>query len=67
MEPQMKNKKIEYQIAGAVEFISEYEAMSGIICERCGKPASIRSIRGWLCTLCDEHFKQFQKEVAEGI
>ena len=38
--------------------ISEYEAMSGIICERCGKPASIRSIRGWLCTLCDEHFKE---------
>ena len=40
------------------DLISEYEAMSGIICERCGNPASIRNIRGWLSTLCDEHFKE---------
>jgi hypothetical protein len=38
--------------------ISEFEEMSSISCERCGKPASRRTIRGWYSTLCDEHFKE---------
>lgn len=48
----------DIKLMDVFDIISEYEAMSGIICERCGNPASIRNIRGWLSTLCDEHFKE---------
>lgn len=41
-------------IHGMVE-MAEY--MSGTICEECGKPGKLRTDRGWIRTLCDEHAK----------
>jgi hypothetical protein len=43
--------------------ISEFEEMSSISCERCGKHASVRNIRGWYSTLCDEHFKEKSESI----
>jgi len=34
--------------------ISEYEARSFYICERCGKPGKLRNNHNWYTTLCDE-------------
>ena len=33
--------------------VEKYEAASGGICERCGKPGELRP-RGWMVTLCDD-------------
>ena len=33
------------------------EYMSVRTCEQCGKPGRLRTIRGWVTTACDEHYK----------
>ena len=39
--------------------VDEYEHKSYSICEMCGSTmASKRSIKGWLKTLCSEHYKE---------
>lgn len=48
-----------------MNLISKYEVMSSKKCERCGKPASMRNVRGWFSTLCDEHFKE-KEELLNG-
>jgi hypothetical protein len=40
--------------------ISMAESMSYVICEKCGKNGERRST-GWIKTLCNEHFKEFNQ------
>jgi hypothetical protein len=51
------------------DIITEYEKMSYITCEECGKPGELRkdggNYGGWWQTLCDKHYteiKEIQKQ-----
>ena len=33
------------------------EWMSKHTCEQCGKPGKLRTVRGWVTTACDEHYR----------
>lgn len=43
--------------------VDEYTEKSKWICENCGKPGSLRSIRGWLKTLCDKDYRKEEDEM----
>lgn len=40
------------------------ESMSYSICEKCGKPGTVRS-GGWIRTLCDEHAKEYNQKIVD--
>lgn len=44
------------------DLVREAEEKSYHICEICGKEGKIRDIKGWLKTLCEEHYKKILKE-----
>lgn len=45
--------------------IIEAEKQSAITCETCGEKGKSRNNRGWLVTLCDEHWKEYLDERTE--
>lgn len=49
---------VDFANDAAWDIIEKYENKSGTICEECGQYGSRQVINGWVCTLCDEHFKQ---------
>lgn len=49
------------------EMIEKAEEESSHICEECGARGETQEVSGWLKTLCDEHFKIWQKESEERL
>jgi hypothetical protein len=39
----------------ALDLINRAEEMSETICEYCGKPGKIKSVRGWYKCVCEDH------------
>jgi hypothetical protein len=39
-------------------FVDAAELLSGLICEKCGKPGSLRDV-GWLKTWCNQHYVEY--------
>lgn len=40
-------------------YVDFAEAMSGVVCEECGAPGSVRNSSGWIHVMCDKHEAEY--------
>lgn len=53
----------EDHVRSIIEFVREAETLSSITCETCGDEGKTRSMGGWMKTMCDHHYIQWQQRM----
>lgn len=53
----------DVHVKSIINFVKEAENLSAMTCETCGDEGKTRSLGGWLKTVCNHHYIQWQQRM----